>query len=133
MNHQHRLPDDTLSRALHPGLVRAFDYVAAASFGAVGALAAWAVVPASQPMVVEMLLGMGMGVVTALPLLALFLWILGGFEIVILSMQVGMFAGMVGAMTTSLGLGDVAFEGVLVGLIVQSIIHAMDRSLAGDV
>jgi hypothetical protein len=44
-----------------------------------------------------------------------------------------MVAGMIGAMTTSSSFRDVAFEGLLVGLLVQLLIHAVDRSMGGEV
>ncbi|MDH3208304.1 MAG: hypothetical protein OEO79_17010 [Gemmatimonadota bacterium] len=117
----------------HAVLLRAFDYLAAILFGGAAAMAAWLAIPASYPMASEMLLGMVVGIVAALPLLGFFSWLLGGFEILVLSMQVGMFAGMVGAMTTSTDLGDVAFEGALVGVMVQLLVHVVDRSLGGEV
>ncbi len=122
-----------LPQVKHATLLRAFDYLAAASFGALGAFAAWWLVPGSLPALLEMGLGMTVGVVSAVPLLGVFSWLLGGFEIIVLSMQVGMFSGMLGVMTTSADAGDVAFEGVLVGLLVQLLVHAVDRSLGGEV
>jgi len=117
----------------HAALLRAFDYLAAAAFGAAGAAAAWWIVPTLPSVILEMFLGMLVGMVSALPLLGILSWVLGGFEIVVLSMQVGMFAGMLGAMTTSSATSDVAFEGMLVGLLVQLLVHAVDRSLGGEV
>lgn len=134
--HGHRrdsMADGALPQVENAVLLRAFDYVAAAALGVVAASAAWALVPAPPHMLVEMLLGMVVGALSALPLLAVFSWILGGFEIVVLSMQVGMVAGMMGAMTTSSSLGEVAFEGLMAGLLVQFLIHAVDRSMEGEV
>lgn len=127
------MSDQVAPRPRHAVLLRAFDYVAAASFGGAGALLAWLLVPASVSVAAEMLLGMLLGVVSALPLLGLFSWLLGGFEVIVLSIQVGMFAGMVGAMTPSTALPDVAAEGAMVGLLIQILLHAADRSLGGEV
>lgn len=133
MNHGERLSRDEVDRVTHRALVRAFDYGAAAFFGATAATAAWAVVPPSWPMMAEMIVGMAVGVMCAVPLLGLVSLILGGFEVVMLAMQVGMFAGMIGAMTTSGRVTDVAFEGILVGIMVQVWLHVVDRSLSGEV
>ena len=114
-------------------LLRVFDYVAAAAFGAVAAAVAWAVVPSDLHFLVQMLMGMVVGATSTLPLVALFSWLAGGFEILVLSMQAGMLAGMTGSMTGSPSLGGAAFEGLLVGLIVQLVLHALDRTLGGEV
>lgn len=127
------MTDGALPKVEHAVLLRAFDYVAAAALGVVAATATEALVPSPPHVLVEMLLGMMVGALSALPLLALFSWILGGFEIVVLSMQVGMLAGMMGAMTTSTSFRDVAFEGLIVGLLVQLLIHGVDRSMGGEV
>lgn len=130
---EHRIPHRGLKWVPPASLLRAFDYLAAACFGVAAAVASWALVPSALPWGAEMLLGMVVGVVSALPLLALFSWLLGGFEIVVLSAQVGMFAGMVGVMTNSSTAVDVAFEGILVGVLIQILIHTLDRSLGGEV
>lgn len=133
MAHEYRLADAEEPTVPHARLLRAFDYLAAAAFGAAGAVVAWLVVPAALPAILEMLLGMLAGMIAALPLLAIFSWLLGGFEIVVVSLQAGMLAGMVGSMTSSTALGDVAFEGMLVGLIVQLLLHGVDRAMGGEV
>lgn len=127
------MPDQIAPRLKQAVLLRAFDYGSAVCFGAAGALLSWFVVPTSLPLPSEMVLGMVLGVAGALPFLAILSWILGGFEIIILSMQVGMFAGMVGAMTTSTAVLDVAAEGAMVGLLIQILLHTADRSLGGEV
>lgn len=127
------MTDGALPKVEHAVLIRGFDYVAAAALGVVAATTAEVLVPSPPHVLVEMLLGMVVGALSALPLLALFSWILGGFEIVVLSMQVGMLAGMMGAMTTSTSFRDVAFEGLIVGLLVQLLIHGVDRSMGGEV
>lgn len=114
-------------------MLRAFDYLAAGAFGAAGAGVAWLVVPSTPLAVVDMLLGMVVGMIAAVPLLGLFSWILGGFEVVVVSLQAGMFSGMVGAMTASETIRDVVLEGLLVGLIVQLLVHAADRIVGGEV
>lgn len=133
MSSEHPVPEERWPTATHGAWVRAFDYVAAASFGAVAATVAWAVVPASLPGLLEMGVGMAVGALVVVPLLGLFSWMLGGFEILVLAVQAGMFAGMVGVMTDGATPSDVAFEGVLVGLLVQLLLHGVDRSLGGEV
>lgn len=117
----------------HAVAIRAFDYLAACAFGVVAALAAWQVVPDSIGVMPSMLLGMIAGVVTAIPVLLVLASILGGFELIILSMQVGMFAGMTGAMTSSIRWADIAWQGAIVGLLIQVLLHVTDRSLRGEV
>jgi hypothetical protein len=119
--------------AEHAGAIRAFDYLAAASLGAVATVSSWLILPDALPGSLAMLLGMGIGVLAVLPLFGLFSAILGGFEIIVLSSQVGMFAGMLGAMTSAPGLFAVAGEGVLAGLGIQLLLHIIDRSMRGDV
>ncbi|MDX1647702.1 MAG: hypothetical protein R3304_11210, partial [Longimicrobiales bacterium] len=94
---------------------------------------AWMAVPSDFHFLAQMLMGMVLGAVSTLPLVALFSWLAGGFEILVLSMQAGMLAGMTGAMTGSASPGGAAFEGLLVGLIVQLLLHALDRTLGGEV
>jgi len=113
--------------------IRAFDYAAACMFGAAAALAAWQVVPDSMGVLPGMLLGMIAGIMASVPVLLVLTSILGGFELIVLSMQVGMFAGMTGAMTSSVQWSGVAGQGVIVGLLVQMLLHVADRSLSGDV
>lgn len=121
-----------MPRAEHRVAVRAYDYLAALSFGAVASLAAWWIVPDGLPGIVAMLLGMLAGVVAAVPLFALFSWILNGFEIIVLSMQVGMVAGMGGSMIAG-GAGEVVVAGAAVGVLVQLLLHALDRAQHGEV
>ena len=125
--------EDGLPEVPNRVLVRAFDYLAAAAFGTVASVAASFIVPVSWHLLIAMLMGMVVGAISTLPLLAVFSWILGGFELLVLSMQAGMLAGMVGAMTGPGSFRDTAFEGLLVGLLVQSLIHAADHALAGEV
>ena len=73
------------------------------------------------------------GIMASVPVLLVLTSILGGFELIVLSMQVGMFAGMTGAMTSSVQWSGVAGQGVIVGLLVQMLLHVADRSLSGDV
>jgi len=120
-------------RPRYAALIRAFDYGAAMCFGAVAAVGSWAVVPSALPAVPQMLLGMVVGAVAALPMLFLASWLLGGFEILVLFMQVGMVAGMVGSMAPSWTIGHVAFAGIVAGLLIQLLLHTVDRSLRGEV
>ncbi len=113
--------------------IRAYDYLAAVIFGVTAALVASILIPDATPRLLAMVLGMVVGMASAFPVLALLTFVLGGFEIFALSMQVGMFAGMVGAMTGSEGLFSIAAEGAMVGLLVQLLLHAVDRSLRGEV
>jgi len=117
----------------HAAAIRAFDYGAAICFGAVAAGASWLLVPDTLPGILAMLVGMGVGVAAAVPLLGIFSALLGGFEIVVMSMQIGMVAGMLGAMTGAGDLVVVAGEGAIVGLAIQLILHVLDRYLSGEV
>ncbi len=116
-----------------PVAIRAFDYSAAVSFGAVAALASSFLVPDLLPTPFALLAGMVIGMASAFPLLGLFSWLLGGFEILMMSMQIGMLAGMLGAMTDSQGPARVALVGALTGLAVQLILHVADGALHGEV
>jgi hypothetical protein len=113
--------------------VRAYDTVASLCFGAAAGLAAWFVVPGSLPMPAAMVLGMVVGFVSAFPLLALFSFLLGGFEIIVMSMQIGMVAGMVGVMSGADGPVAVATVGALVGLTVHALLYLTSRVLHGEV
>ncbi len=120
-------------RPEHAVAIRAFDYFAAASYGAVAALASWLLVPDVLPTPIAMIAGMVVGMAAAFPLLGLLSVLLAGLEVVMMSMQIGMFAGMVGAM---LGAGPTALAagaGVTTGLVVQLLLHVADRSLHGEV
>ncbi len=113
--------------------IGAFDYFAALSFGVVAALAAWLVVADRLPMPVAMLAGMVIGVVAALPPFGLFSFLLGGFEIIVMSMQIGMLAGMLGAMLGSGPMADAALAGAAAGLGVQLLLDVANRTLRGEV
>ena len=117
--------------------IRAFDYFAALSFGAVAALSSWYLIPDSLPSPLAMIAGMGVGMVSALPLLGLFMFLLGGFEIIVMSMQIGMLAGMIGIMTGVLTDGEVVapvvMAGAMTGLTIQVLLHATDHTLHGEV
>ncbi len=119
-------------RPEHAVAVRAFDYLAALTFGAASALTAWLVVPGALHFVLAMALGMVAGAVAAAPVLGLFTFLLGGFELVVMSLQIGMLAGMAGAMLGAGPAGRVALLGGLVGLLVQAVLHAADRALHGE-
>lgn len=102
-------------------------------FGGAAAVAAWHVVPSALGIVPAMLLGMLVGLVAVLPLLLLLTSILGGFELIVLSMQAGMFAGMTGAMSGSAHWPGAARDGVIVGLLIQVLLHAVDSWMGGEV
>lgn len=120
-------------RAEHAAAVRAFDYLAALSFGAVASLAAWWVVPDGLPGIVAMLLGMVVGVVAITPLFALFSWMLNGFEIIVMSLQIGMIAGMGGPMVAGGSAATIAIAGAATGFLIQLLLHALDRAQHGEV
>ena len=116
-----------------PVAIRAFDYSAALSTVAVAALASSFLVPDLLPTPFALLAGMVIGMASAFPLLGLFSWLLGGFEILMMSMQIGMLAGMLGVMTDSQGPARVALVGALTGLAVQLLLHVADGALHGEV
>ena len=120
-------------KAEHAGAIRAFDYLAALTFGSVAAVTSWWLVPDSLPGIAAMLLGMVVGVVTALPILAVLTLMLGGFELIVMSMQIGMIAGMGGPMIAGGTALSVVGAGAGVGLVIQLLLHALDRSLHGEV
>jgi hypothetical protein len=117
----------------HVLAVRAYDTFAALCFGAAAAVAAWLVVPNGVVMPLAMVLGMTVGFLSAFPLLAVFTYILGGFEIIVMSMQIGMVAGMVGVMSGGDGWMAVATVGALVGATVHALLYLTDRILHGEV
>jgi hypothetical protein len=117
----------------HRGAIRAFDYLAAVSLGASAALGAWWLVPDGLPGVLAMILGMVVGTLAAVPVFVLFTWLLGGFEIVMMAMQIGMIAGMGAPMIAGGTVTSVAMAGAGVGLVIQMLLHALDRSLHGEV
>lgn len=117
----------------HAAWIRVFDYAAAVSFGTGASLAAWFVVPDALPAPVAMVLGMVVGVAAAFPLLGLLSVLLGGFEILVMSAQIGMVAGMVGAMVGGGSAAQAAGIGALCGFVIQCLLHLVDRSLHGEV
>lgn len=117
----------------HAAAIRAFDYVCALCLGASAALGSWWLVPDALPGVVAMALGMLIGTVAALPAFAFFTWLLGGFEIVMMAMQIGMLAGMAAPMIQGGTVASVAMAGAGVGFVIQLLLHALDRSLHGEV
>ena len=120
-------------RPPHAAAIRAFDYLVALCLGATAALGSWLLVPDVLPGFAAMLLGMLVGTVAALPAFAFFTWLLGGFEIVMMAMQIGMLAGMAAPMIQGGTVGSVATAGAGVGLVVHLLLHALDRSLHGEV
>ena len=130
-------------KAEHSVAIRAFDYVAAVAFGVVAAAGAWLITPGGLPMPLAMLVGMLVGSVCALPVLGVFTKLLGGFEIVVMSLQIGMIAGMVGGMAVgdgvlgswaaASGLTGVAAMGASVGVVVQVLLHVTDLRSRGEV
>lgn len=118
--------------AEHAGWIRAFDYGAAVCFGAASSLAAALAVPDALPMPVAVLGGMVVGVLAALPVLALLARLLAGLELVMIAAQIGMLAGMIGVMAGE-SLMQVAAVGAGVGIAVQLVLHVADRALHGEV
>jgi hypothetical protein len=117
----------------HPLAIRAYDYMAAAAFGAGSALSVSLLVPDSLPLAAAMLAAMVVGVLSALPLLGLFTVLLGGFEILMMSVQIGMIAGMAGVMARGEPLGTAVLRGVVTGLVIQFLLHLADLRLHGPV
>ena len=76
--------------------IRTFDYPAAISFGAVAALLSWCLMPEVLHKPIVIMAGMGVGLISVFALLGLFSFLLGRFENVVMSLQIGMFAGIVG-------------------------------------
>ena len=120
-------------KAEHAVAIRTFDYLAAVSFGTAAALSSWYLVPDALPAPLAMMAGMGVGVASAFPLLGLFSFLLGGFEILVMSMQIGMVAGMTGAAIGGSTVAQVAVAGAMIGLAIQLLLHLVDRSLHGEV
>ena len=114
-------------------LLRLFDYFAAVTFGVVAAVVTGYLLPESWPMILAMPLAMILGMISALPLLALFFALLGGFEIIMMSMQIGMLAGMAGVMAPDDTLFGLITIGAITGLVVQITLHMMDINLHGEV
>jgi hypothetical protein len=117
----------------HPAAIRLFDYASALTLGAVSALGSWWLVPDALPGIVAMALGMVVGLVVAVPFFAVLNWMLSGFELVMVAMQVAMLAGMAAPMIRGGTPGSVALAGAGVGFVVQLLLHALDRSLHGEV
>jgi hypothetical protein len=120
-------------KAEHAIAIRAFDYAVAVILGMTACAASWWVVPDGLPGAVAMLSGMLVGVVAVLPLFAGVMWVLGGFEVIVMSLQIGMIAGMGGPMIRGGTLGSVLVAGAGAGLVVQLLLHALDRAQHGEV
>lgn len=117
-------------RALALGL---YDYFAATTFGVAAASASWLLIPDAFGPILMMLAGMVVGLVAAFPLLGFFSYVMGGFEIIVMSMQIGMLAGMAGGMMIEESLGTAVTAGALVGLVVQCVLDVANRMLRGEV
>ena len=128
-----RFQPDAMMKAEHAVAIRTFDYLAAASFGAVAALSSWYLMPEVLPKPLAMMGGMGVGLASAFPLLGLFSFFLAGFEIVVMSIQIGMLAGMIGVMTGSNAVAPVVAAGAMSRLAIQFLLHLADRSVHGEV
>ena len=113
--------------------IQAYDYFAALSFGTVAGLASSYFVPDLLATPLATIAGMGVGMLSAFPLLGLFMFLLGGFEIIVMSMQIGMVAGMVGVMTGASGVGTAALAGALTGLVIQLLLHLTNSVYHGEV
>jgi hypothetical protein len=116
----------------HALLLRLFDYFAAVTFGVAAATATGYAIPDAWPMPLAMAAGMALGMLAAVPVLMLFGVILGGFEILMMSMQTGMFAGMAGVMAGSESLGILLLTGAAAGGGVQFVLHMMDLKVRGE-
>lgn len=120
-------------KAEHATAILIFDYVAALTFGGVAAVTAWYVVPSSLPDPAAMVLGMIVGTISAVPVLGLFTFLLGGFEIVVMSTLIGMFAGMIGATMGGTDWSGHLLLGALIGFCLQTLLRVSDRRLRGEV
>jgi hypothetical protein len=116
----------------HAYLLRLFDYFAALTFGVVSAAAAGYAIPHAWPMPLAMAAGMALGMVAAFPVLMVFGALLGGFEILMMSMQAGMLAGMAGVMAGSDSVGTLLLTGAAAGGVVQFLLHMTDLRLRGE-
>jgi hypothetical protein len=120
-------------KAEHALAIRAFDYFAALTFGVAAALAARLLVPDLFLTPLAMVAGMSVGMVAAFPLLGLFMYILGGFEIIVMSMQIGMLAGMIGVVLGGASALTVVLAGAGAGLVIQLLLDAANQGLRGEV
>jgi hypothetical protein len=116
----------------HAHLLRLFDYFAALTFGVASATAAGYAIPNAWPMPLAMVAGMALGMLAAFPVLMIFGLVLGGFEILMMSMQIGMPAGMAGVMAGSESPGILLLTGAAAGGGVQFLLHMMDLRLRGE-
>lgn len=116
----------------HALFLRLFDYFAALTFGVASATATGYAIPSAWPLSLAMAAAMALGMLTALPLLILFVAILFGFEIIMMSMLIGMFAGMAGVMVGSESAAALFLAGAAAGLMVQFALHMMDLKLRGE-
>ncbi len=117
----------------HAFAIGAYDYFAAYTFGVVAATSAWFVVPALLPMPLAMVVGMAVGVVSVFPLFGFFSYVLGGFEIIVMSMQIAMVTGMVGVMMGDGTIIPVVVAGGGTGLAIQFILDVANRRMRGEV
>jgi hypothetical protein len=83
-------------------------------------------------MPLAMAAGMALGMVAAFPVLMVFGALLGGFEILMMSMQTGMLAGMAGVTAGSESPGILMLTGAAAGGVVQFLLHMTDLRLHGE-
>lgn len=117
----------------HSFWLRLYDYLAALVFGVVSATAVAFIIPAEWPVWLTMIFGMLAGTLFALPVLMATMAILGGFELLMMSMQIGMFAGMTGVMLGSNDVVRLMLAGALTGIGIHLILHIIDLLQHGEV
>lgn len=92
----HQFHSNVMMKAEHMVAIRTLDYPAAISFGAVAALLSWCLMPEVLHKPIVIMAGMGVGLTSVFALLGLFSFLLARFESVVMSLQISMFAGIVG-------------------------------------
>ncbi len=119
-------------RPAHALFLRVSDYIFAIIYGVVATTASYYLIPDEWPMPLLMSAGMLVGTLSAFPLLAIFSVLLGGFEVIMMSMQIGMLGGMAGGIIGGASINLPLIAGASVGAAVQLFLHISDLKYHGE-
>jgi len=113
--------------------LRLLDYSASVIYGAVSSLLVGLLVPDSWNIILGMITGMFISMLFLLPIAVLLSTRLGGFQVIMPAMVIGMFNGMIIGMMSGADLLTLIRIGIILGVFIQFILHLYDLKLHGDI
>jgi len=112
--------------------LRLLDYSVSVVYGAVSSLLVGLLVPDSWHILLGMIAGMLVAMAFLLPLAILLFIRLGGFQVLMSAMVIGMFNGMVIPMIHGVDLLTLLRFGIMFGIFIQFVLHMYDLKLHGE-